>query len=182
MKLIACVNNDWAIGKDNHLLYHIREDMKFFKNMTMNNIVIMGRKTLESLPHPEKGLPNRTNIIISKNLNLDVNPNFITVHDLDSLLTTIETMESDKIFVIGGTSIYNLLLQFCDTAYITKVNDNIPDADAIILNLDYHPDWYLTESSDIKTTETGLQYQFLTYKKKGFINNYENKNTCKYSK
>lgn len=76
MKLIACVNNDWAIGKDNHLLYHIKEDMEFFKNMTMNNIVIMERETLKSLPYPDKGLPNRTNIIMSKNSS-DINPNYL---------------------------------------------------------------------------------------------------------
>ena len=92
MNLIAAVSKEWGIGKDNKLLFHIPEDMKFFREMTMNKVVVMGRKTLLSFPG-SKPLKNRTNIVLSKNL--DFNPEGVIM-----CRSTDELFEKLKIWLI----------------------------------------------------------------------------------
>jgi len=112
-KIIACINKKRAIGKDSKLLYHIDNDLANFKSMTVGNVVIMGRKTFESLPGG-KPLPNRINIILTTDVEYGVEPNdnvFIT----NSLQDTVELCQAlfpDKEwYVIGGESIYRLFME-----------------------------------------------------------------------
>lgn len=162
MNAIVAVDKNWGIGKDNNLLFHISEDMKFFKERTTNNVVIMGRKTLESFPN-RKPLKNRTNIILTTDVTYQVN-NAIVVHSIQELMQELLKYTSDNIFVIGGGSIYTQLLQYCDTVYVTKVNSS-KEADTFFPNLDTMDNWVLSYTSEEKSTET-LKFNFCTYKKR----------------
>lgn len=160
MNLIVNVSKNWAIGKDNGLLFHISADMKFFKNHTTGKTIVMGRKTLESLPG-SKPLPNRTNIVLTRNK--DYNPSGVTVlNSIDELMST--TKDTDNVYVIGGESLYRELLPYCDRAYVTKVKMAVPDADAFMVNLDDAKDWQVFEESD-EMEEKDLKFKFVTYER-----------------
>ncbi len=159
MKLIAAVSENWGIGKDNGLLFSIPTDMRFFRETTKGHTVVMGRKTLESFPNGQP-LKNRTNIVLSKNL--EESDGYIVVRSLDELLKTVSKID-DEIFIIGGESIYKLLLPYADTAYITKVNALVP-ADSYMPNLDGDKSWEV-ESESEEITENGVFFRFCTYKR-----------------
>ncbi len=162
MKLIAAVDSNWAIGKGNKLLANIPEDMKFFREMTTDKVVVMGRKTLESFPNG-KPLPNRVNIVLTKNISYEVK-GAIVVNDLDELKAELTKYDTDDVFCIGGGSIYEMLEPMCDTAYITKI-DFAYDADTYFPNLDKSERWEMVEESEEKTC-FDLIYYFTTYKAK----------------
>ena len=160
MKMIACADLDWGIGKDGDLLYNIPEDMKFFRTMTSGKTVIMGRSTLESLPGA-KPLPKRRNIILSKTL---ASVEGAEVCRDEKELIALLGDECDDAFVIGGESIYGGLLHLCDTAYITRV-DSRREADRHIPDLDTDPEWEIAEASDERECD-GITFRFVTYKRK----------------
>lgn len=159
MKLIVAVSENWGIGRDNGLLFSIPTDMRFFRETTKGHTVVMGRKTLESFPNGQP-LKNRTNIVLSKNL--EEKDGYIVVRSLDELLETVSGID-DEIFIIGGESIYRLLLPYTDTAYITKVNALVP-ADSYMPNLDEDKSWKM-ESESEEITENGVSFRFCTYKR-----------------
>lgn len=161
MKAIVAVSGDWGIGKDNDLLYNIPEDKKFFRSMTLGKVVVMGRKTLESMPGG-KPLKDRTNIVLTRNS--DYKPEGVTVcKSKEELYTEIGKYNSNDVMVIGGAEIYSMLLDECDTAYITKIDDKKP-ADKFFPVLDKNTDWKMTECSEEKEYE-GIRYKFCTYTK-----------------
>lgn len=162
MNLIVAVDNKWGIGCNNKLLANIPEDMKFFRNMTMNKVVVMGRRTLESFPN-QKPLRDRTNIVITKNPNYKVN-GAIVVHSMEELKEELKKYPSKDIFVIGGASIYESLLDWCDTAYITKIDYSF-QADTYFPNLDEKKEWKMTKDSEEHTC-FDLEYYFTVYQKK----------------
>ena len=127
VKLIVAVDKNGAIGKENKLLYKIDEDLQNFKNLTTNNTIIMGRKTWESLP--KKPLPNRKNIVITKNNTIE---NIDVLHSMDELENYINMNKNEDIYIIGGSSIYDkcLDLDFVDEIHITHIDDiaNVADA------------------------------------------------------
>lgn len=159
MKLIVAVSENWGIGRDNGLLFSIPTDMRFFRETTKGHTVVMGRKTLESFPNGQP-LKNRTNIVLSKTL--EEKDGYIVVRSLDELLETVSGID-DEIFIIGGESIYRLLLPYTDTAYITKVNALVP-ADSYMPNLDEDKSWKM-ESESEEITENGVSFRFCTYKR-----------------
>ena len=130
MKMIASADNNWAIGYKGSLLAHVSADMKFFKSKTVGNVVILGRKTLMTFPNG-KPLKDRKNIIITTDESFKVEGAEI-VHSTDELLETVEKYDDDSLYVIGGGSIYDQLLPYCDTAYITKF-DKTFEADTYII-------------------------------------------------
>jgi dihydrofolate reductase len=162
MNLIAAVDSNWAIGKNNELLVRIPADQKFFRETTTGKVVVMGRKTLESFPN---GIPlkNRTNIVLTSNPNYQVK-DAIVVHSLDELHEELKKYPSEDIFVIGGEKVYKELLDECDTAHITKINFAY-DADAYFPNLDEKPEWVITGDSE-EQTYFDLEYFFYRYEKK----------------
>ena len=161
MNLIAAVDKNWAIGKNNELLVSIPNDMKMFRQMTTGKVVVMGRKTLESFPN---GLPlkNRVNIVLTKNQNYQVK-GAIIVHSVEEVLEELKKYDSEDIYVIGGETIYRQLLDECDVAHITKI-DYAYDADAYFPNLDERPEWKITAESD-EQTYFDLEYYFVKYEK-----------------
>ena len=160
MNTIVCVDNNWGIGKDNDLLYHIPEDMKFFVKKTSGKIVVMGLATLKSFPGG-KPLKNRTNVVLCDDPDFECD-GIIKVSSLDELFNSIKEYNSEDVFVIGGASVYHQLLPYCETAYITKVDAENP-ADKYFDNLDETDGWYLSfESMQIKHED--LSFRFTTYK------------------
>lgn len=161
MNLIVAVDNNWAIGKDNKLLVSIPADMKFFRTMTADSVVIMGRKTLESFPNG-KPLKNRINIVITKDKSY-TKEDVIVVHSVDEAIEEAHKYNKN-IFIIGGASIYTQFLAFCDTAYVTKISNSFDSPDSYFPNLDKLANWEIKEQSESNIYE-GLFYKFVTYKK-----------------
>ena len=162
MNAIAAVDANWAIGNKNKLLTSIPADMKFFREKTMGHVVVMGRKTLESFPN---GLPlkNRVNIVLTANRSYKVK-DAIIVHTKEELLEELKKYDSNELYVIGGGSIYEMLIPYCDTAYITKI-DHAYAADTYFPNLDQMDDWEMTEVSEEQTC-FDLEYVFAKYERK----------------
>ena len=162
MNLIAAVDKNWAIGKNNQLLVRIPADQKFFRETTTGKVVVMGRKTLESFPN---GLPlkNRTNIVLTRDKNYKVK-DAIVLHSMDELMVELEKYDSDDIYIIGGDKIYAQLVDQCDVAHITKI-DYEYDADAYFPNLDEKPEWVITGDSE-EQTYFDLIYYFYRYERK----------------
>ena len=161
MNAIAAVDANWAIGNKNRLLTSIPADMKFFREKTMGHVVVMGRKTLESFPN---GLPlkNRVNIVLTANRSYKVK-DAIIVHTKEELLEELKKYDSNELYVIGGGSIYEMLIPYCDTAYITKI-DHVYAADTYFPNLDQMDDWEMTEVSEEQTC-FDLEFCFTTYER-----------------
>ena len=126
ISLIAAVAKNLAIGKDNKLLYYIPSDLKRFKQITSGHVVIMGKKTFESMN--SKPLPNRTNIVIAMEQTYEA-PGCITVHSIDDAFQKAKEIEKEEIFVIGGASIYAQTLKFADKLYVTVIDRVHEDAD-----------------------------------------------------
>ncbi len=162
MELIVAVDNNFAIGNQNKLLVSIPNDMKNFRKVTTGNVIVMGRKTLESFPS-EQPLANRVNIVLSKDVNY-TKKGAVVVHSLEQLLEELEQYKDQKIFVIGGESIYRLLLPYCDIAHVTKIEDAY-EADTYFPNLDKDSEWELTNTSE-EQTYFDVIYHFCTYKRK----------------
>ena len=161
MNLIAAVDSNWGIGKNNQLLVKIPADMKFFRETTTGKVVVMGRKTLESFPNGQP-LKNRVNIVLTHDKTYQVK-DAVLVYSLEELWKELEKYESENIYVIGGESIYDQLVDACDTAHITKI-DYAYDADAHFPNLDERPEWQITQDSEVQTY-FDLIYHFYKYEK-----------------
>lgn len=161
MNLIVAVDENWAIGNKNELLISIPADHKFFRQETTGKVVVLGRKTLETFP---QGLPlkNRTNIIMSTNKDYRVK-DAVVVHDLEELLSRIEKYDTKDVYVVGGESVYRLLLPYCDTAHVTKI-DHAYEADAYFPDLDAMPEWKITADSE-EQTYFDITYHFLKYER-----------------
>ena len=119
MNAIVAVDNQWGIGKNNDLLFHLPVDMKFFRQKTMGKVVVMGGKTLLSFPE-SKPLKNRTNVVLSRSIK---NRNdCVVLPSLDEIKQYLKTFPSQDIFVIGGGAFYSAMLDYCDTVFVTKVD------------------------------------------------------------
>ena len=161
MNIIAAADKNWGIGKDNQLLDHIPEDMKFFRETTMGKVVVMGRKTLESFPGGQP-LKKRTNIVLTRDKNYKVK-DAIVVHGVEELLEELKNYDEKEIYVIGGESIYRALLPYCKVAHVTKI-DHAYEADTYFPNLDEMEDWKVTGVSE-EQTYFDLEYEFVRYEK-----------------
>jgi len=162
MNLILSADKNWGIGKDNKLLVRIPADMKQFRRKTKEKTVIMGRKTLESLPGGQP-LENRTNIILTRDKNYRVK-GAAAVHTMDELKQELEGTDSDQVYVIGGASIYEQLLPYCNVAYVTKI-DYTYEADRYFPDLDASPEWEVTDRSP-EQTYFDLEYEYIRYERK----------------
>lgn len=160
MNLIVAVDKNWAIGKNNRLMWSIPADMKFFRETTKGNVVIMGRKTLESFPQGQP-LKNRVNIVITRNPGYKVKGAAV-VHSVEEAVEEARKYEGE-IYVIGGESIYREMLSLCDTALVTKI-DHAYDADTYFPNLDQDEEWRMTKISEEQTC-FDLEYYFTVYER-----------------
>jgi len=136
VSLIVAVSENKVIGKDNDLVWHLPTDMKFFKDTTENHFVIMGRRNFESIPHKYRPLPNRTNVVVSRQENLEAKGCFV-VDSIEKAINLAKLSEDDEPFIIGGGQIYKYALdhQLVDRVYLTRVHTEI-DGDTFFEDLD----------------------------------------------
>ncbi len=162
MNCIVAVDENWGIGYKNELLVSIPADMKLFREKTTGNVIIMGRKTLESFPN---GLPlkNRVNIMLTKSEETSGNGE-IVVHSVEEAVAEAGKYEDKEVYVIGGASIYEQFLPYVDKAYVTKI-DHAYQADTYFPNLDQNDEWEMTEESE-EQTYFDLVYTFCVYERK----------------
>lgn len=144
MNVIVCVDKNWGIGKNNNLLFHLPKDLQYFKEITKNKVVVMGGNTLLSLPG-SKPLPHRTNIVLCDEFKRD---DCLVIDTLEELKIALKRYNSDDIFIIGGAMFYSTMLDFCEKAYITKVDSYCTDATVFFPNLDNDPNWEVDSISD----------------------------------
>ncbi|WP_313526941.1 dihydrofolate reductase [Anaerotignum sp.] len=162
MNLMVAVDERWGIGKDGDLLRRISTDMKRFRAMTTGNVLILGRKTLESFPN-KKPLPNREHIVLTQNLGYQAE-GVTLCHSIEELPQLLKGFGDKEVFVAGGGSVYEQLLPLCEKAYVTKIHDTYP-ADTFFPNLDELPEWEIVDEGEALEDE-GIKFSFVLYQKK----------------
>ncbi len=160
MKMIVAVDRNWGIGKENKLLVHLPGDLKYFKEKTTGKVVVMGRKTLESMPN-SKPLPNRINIVITRDTGFEA-PCTI-VHSFEELEEELKKYDSEEIFIIGGAQVYRDMLNLCDTVFVTRIYKEF-DADCTFVNLDHRDEFEVVWESDMQHYQ-GIDYKFVEYRR-----------------
>lgn len=159
VSMIAAVARDGAIGNAGTLLWHIPEDLKHFKELTQSAMIVMGRKTWESLP--KKPLLGRLNVVISSN------PNYRALGALTftSLEEALRLGRNMKIFIIGGGILYREGLKYADKIYLTEVLEDYEAADTFFPAIP-EAEWRVEEISEVHTSSTGIKYRFVNYIRK----------------
>ena len=157
MDCIVNVTQNWGIGNENKLLVSISADLKRFRQLTLGKTVILGRKTLETFPHG-RPLKNRENIILSTQSTYAVEGATVA-HNVEEVLALCKKAENPC--VIGGASVYELLLPYCHRALITKMEMTIP-ADTYFPDLDALSQWSVVSISDWENEE-GIAFQYVEY-------------------
>lgn len=161
MNAIVVVDKNWAIGKDGDLLVHLPGDLKYYRQKTIGKVIVVGRKTLDSFPGG-KPLPDRTNIVITRNPQYD-RDDCIVCHSKEQVMERLGEYESEDVFIAGGAEIYRLFMDVCEDFYVTKIYEEF-EADRYFPDLDglgYEVTW---ESP--MQQEKGISYRFLRYSKK----------------
>lgn len=163
MILLFAVDENWKIGYKGDLLVKISEDLKRFRRHTTGNIIIMGRKTFESLPG-SKALPDRINIVMSRDKDYAAD-NITVVHTVEELFRLLQKINPDKAmkhFLIGGGNIANSLMDYCTSAYITKIFKAFEKTDTSMPNLDLDKNWQIVWKSQTYCQDD-LEYQYVDY-------------------
>ena len=156
--IIVAVSDNWAIGKDNKMPWHIKEDLLYFKKVTTGHPVIMGSNTYKSIG---KALPNRMNIVVSHKYVSGA----ITVPTLKEAYSVAEKADN-QCFIIGGAQLYKASINDVDTLYVTHIHTVIPDADTYFPEID-ETVWEKVFLSPLAVDdESGLEYNFAIYKRK----------------
>lgn len=166
IKAIVAVDNNWSIGIDGGLLTHLPKDLQRFKRITDGNFIIMGRKTLESLPGG-KPLPNRFSIILTRDPNYK-NEEVVVVHSIPQLLSKIEALKKMfpalGFFICGGGQIYKQLLPYTQQILVTKINHEFEGTDTKFENLDKAKGWKVIES-ETEIEDNGYLTDYITYER-----------------
>ena len=156
--LVVAMAENRVIGKENKLIWHLPADLKFFKNLTTGHPIIMGRKTFESIG---KALPNRTNIVITRQTDFEAE-GVLIAHSLSEALMMAQQMDSD-IFIIGGAEIYKQAMFLADTIYLTEVHHTF-DGDTFFPEIDSVL-WEETSREEYTSDEkNSYNYAFVTLK------------------
>ena len=161
LSIIVAIANDNVIGKDNKLIWHLPEDLKRFKRITSGHKIIMGRKTFESLGGV---LPNRKHIILCNDMKMDINnENVEILNDISKLDKYINTEE--ECFVIGGATIYKLLMPDANKMYITKINHSF-EGDVFFPEINEKNWEEISREQGLKNEENPFDYEYITYIRK----------------
>jgi dihydrofolate reductase len=161
INMIVAANEDMAIGQDNDLPWHLPNDLKNFKEITNGHPVIMGRKCWESIPEKFRPLPNRTNIVLTRNGDYFAKGAKVR-HNLKDAVEEF-MVNNDELFIIGGAQIYKEAFEICDYLYFTRVFCPIPKADTFLEGFDKDK-WEIMNMSGLKE-DNGIPYRFETYKR-----------------
>ena len=161
LSIIVAIANNNVIGKDNKLIWHLPEDLKRFKQITTGKNIIMGRKTFESLG---RVLPNRKHIILCNDMEMDIdNENVEILDDISKLDKYINSDEEN--FVIGGATIYKLLMPYVNKLYITKINQDF-EGDVYFPEIK-EAEWKeISKEKGLKNDENPYDYEYITYVRK----------------
>jgi len=165
VSLIVAVSENGVIGKDNDLIWHLPKDMKFFKDTTLGHHVVMGRKNFESIPHKFRPLPNRTNIVITRQSDYKAEDS-IVVNSVEEALKVAKSNVENEAFIIGGGQIYKLALEanLIDRIYLTKIHHSF-DGDTFFPELS--SDWEEIKREDcFKDDNHKYDYSFIVLEKK----------------
>ena len=159
MNAIVSVTRDWGIGLKGALVVRNRDDMRFFRQTTMGGTVLCGRATFQSFPGG--ALSGRRNVVLTRD------PNFVAegaevVHSVEEALAAVAADDPDRVWLIGGESVYRAMLGFCSQAYVT-MNDIRCEVDARFPDLDQHADWQLERALGTGITSAGIPYEFRLY-------------------
>ena len=161
ISIIVAVADNGVIGSDNQLIWHLSDDLKNFKKITSGHFIVMGRKTYESIGRP---LPDRTNIILSRKRQYEVN-GCIVFHSLDEALTYAEEKGENEVFIIGGEAVYNAAYQLANKLYLTRVHAS-PEGDAFFKQIRLE-DWKLISKVSIpKNDRNDYKYEILELERK----------------
>ena len=158
IKAIVHADKEWGIGKGNGMMFSLPKDMKFFRETTMNHVVVMGGNTLRSFPNA-KPLKNRVNIVLSRG---QVRDDCVIVRSYEELFKAMKDHEDEEIYVIGGGEVYRELLPYCEEVLVTKV-DAVGGAEGFFPNLDENPDFQCVDEGE-PVDDNGLTIRFTRYK------------------
>lgn len=164
VSLIVAVSENKVIGKDNNLVWHLPNDMKFFKDTTKNHFVIMGRRNFESIPHKYRPLPNRTNVVVSRQENLKAE-GCLVVNSIEEAIELAKNAMDNEPFIIGGGQIYKYVLdnKLVDRVYLTRVHTEI-EGDTFFDDLDEN--WKLVhEEYHSKDDRHPFSFTFMTFER-----------------
>jgi dihydrofolate reductase len=167
-EMVVAVDTDGCIGKSNTIPWHLPEDLQHFKELTLNHIVIMGRNTFESLPNGP--LKNRLNIVISSQPDFIYNNTNVIVTNTNNVFDIIDknislyTNINKKVFIIGGSQIYNMFINYCSKVHITSLIDYYAHGDryfdkSLLDNFNIH------SKSDILVSKNNIKYIFCIYER-----------------
>lgn len=158
MNAIVVVDKNWAIGKNGGLLVHLPGDLKYYRQKTLGNVTVVGRKTLESFPGG-KPLPDRTNIVLTSDMEYE-KEGCIICHSKEEVMEKLIEYDPCSVFIAGGAQVYEQFLEDCDTFYVTKIDAEF-EADRYFPDLDSRG-YAVTWESEIQQ-EKGISYRFLKY-------------------
>jgi dihydrofolate reductase len=161
LKILVAFDENRVIGKNNALIWHLPADLKRFKALTTGHVIIMGRKTFESIGKP---LPNRTTIVISRQYDLQIE-GVILAHSVEEAILKAKSITRDDIFIVGGAEIYTLSLPLVDQVLVTQLHD-IFEGDAFFPEISSEM-WDLTEQErGITDDKNRYQFSYITYSRK----------------
>ena len=161
ISLIAALGDNNVIGKDNKLLWHLSEDLKWFKKNTLNNVIVMGRKTFESIG---KALPRRENIVLTRKK--DFNHGGIRVfHSKTELICYLDKSNVEKIYIVGGSQLYRMFLDQADELILTRVKARL-DGDTFFPEIDFKEWNLINEKCRLKDDNNEYDMVFQTYVRK----------------
>lgn len=159
LSIIVATSRNGVIGVDNKLPWHLPNDLKYFKEKTVGKKVIMGRKTFESIGRP---LPNRENIILTRNVELEMD-NVSVYHDINELLTTLS--ENEEHIVIGGGEIYELFLPYVNKVYLTYIDAQVEGDTTFFVPKEYKLLNSTTHNDGSVNNVDNVKYEFRVYTK-----------------
>lgn len=163
ISIIVAVGNNNVIGKDNALIWHLPADMKFFKEKTTGHCIITGRKNYESIPEKFRPLPNRTNIVITRQKDYHA-PGAIVVNSLEKAIADAKQTKDDEIFIIGGAEIFRQCMHLTDRIYLTKIYHSF-EGDVFFPELNRNEWKEISRIKGITDEKNKYKYDFITLEK-----------------
>ncbi len=154
ISIVVATDKKNAIGKNNKLPWHLPADLKYFKQLTSNHCIIMGRNTFESIG---KALPKRVNIVLTTDKKFS-KENIVLRHSVEEALAYCKLWGQQEVFIIGGAKVYEQVLPIADTIYITKVDTEVVDADAFFPEM--HKDKWDIQKAALHTKDADNVFDF----------------------
>jgi len=169
IKLICAVDSNWAIGNKNQLLFAIPQDLKRFKQLTVGNYTIFGRKSFESVLSYNNGKPlsNRMNVVLTRNRKYDIPLGCFKSDSVQHVINHYNSGSQDKdLYVCGGSDVYSQFMPYADEVLITYIDAEAPQADTYFIREVLEKDFFIGESEQHYCEKNGIDFYYVTYKRK----------------